>query len=819
MRKKLQLILIITFFLGVNVFAQSKQRNLKVKNDARIVTSITKSETKTDKNSFKNRDANDFVIQIPPGEALVFKYDRENSQLEQYIFPTYQNLTETSKQAIAKAPKWLRNDLRNSLVQISATYQNKWANAILDAQDPYIDETAFVISALSPEYLQSSYAHTEMLEINAEYIYKYDTLFDYVEIKDYGTSADDDYYSTTEYKMKDAGGNIVTKEIPKEIYYWYIVHPQITDEIPGFVNVEQHESTHTGIMTTPANGVFWRQYMFAHNNANIPNTDFGSYTGTVNANANITAIDNGIAQAEYEALAQHVIDSLQNTPVYWDSENLGLVSPYMPESYYKNNVIALLNRYAWSCTRFYSVSAVERPHQPARILRWGMGRCGEFEDLTVALGRTALIPVAGIEGLSADHVFNTFYDPMTITKDNDFNIDNWKVWETTITGFVNSYINHDGDGNRWASLRFMRSDGHANDIISQFSNQTAIIKIYVKDATGNPIDGAHVVLASKQASGTNIQYDNARTTDQNGLAEFTVGNGRVYYAKIFAQGQEVPDGNYVSAVTSNLETVGGQTYTNNITFTGLTLETLNSTNQVNNFTPNSGETIEFNLNVDEEIVFGKNLWNDQSSSYWYGTKIREHRQTSPKIRIFQCNIDNIIEYTDGDNDNFTAFNENANLTSLNETTQLPDEDLYFVIRNDNIQNYVQLSGNITLKDGSGTTLQNFIPDVEDGLPFPVASSISKINNSEIKIFPNPSNGIFTIYFPIELLSSAGNDLLSSDEGEQSNVIITNITGKIVKQLSITNQKSIINLKNQPSGIYFIKIKTKNNIIIKKIIKN
>lgn len=796
------------FFSGINTFAQNNDRhkNLKVKNDARIVTSISKSETKVRKNNIKNRDANDFSIHIPPGEALVFKYDRENSRLEQYIFPTYQNLTTTAKQAIAKAPKWIRNDLRNNLAQLSSTYQDKWANAIIDAQDPYVDETAFVISALSPEYLQSSYAYTEMLEVNNEYIYKYDTLFNYVEIKDYGTSSDDDYYSTTEYKMKDAGGNIVTKEIPKEIYYWYIVHPQVTDEIPGFVNVENHESTHTGIMTTPENGVFWRQYMFAHNNPNIPNTDFGTYTGTVNANANITAINNGIEQAEYEALAQNIIDSLQNTPIYWDNINLGVVSPYMPESYYQNNALALLNRYAWSCSRFYSVSAVERPHQPARILRWGMGRCGEYEDLTIALGRTALIPVAGIEGLSADHVFNAFFDPMTVTKDNDFNIDNWKVWETTVTGFVNSYINHDGDGNRWASLRFTRSDGHANDIISQFSNQTATIEIYVKDATGNPIDGAHVVLAAKQASGTSIQFDNARTTDQNGLAEFTVGNGRIYYAKIFAQGQQIPDGNYVSAVTGNQETVGGQTYTSNVTFTDLTLETLNSTNQTNNFTPNSGDVINFNLNVDEEIVFGKNLWNDQIDNIWYGTKIREHRQTNPKIRIFQCDINNIIEYTDDDNDNFIAFNDNPNITSYNETTQLPDEDIYFVIRNDNIQNYVQLSGSITLKNNNGDILQNFIPDVEEGLPFPVATNISDVGNSNIKIYPNPANGNYNIE-------------LDTPE-KYSDIEITDITGKTIKQIPIINQKTItIDIKNQPKGVYFLKIISDNTAKIKKIIKN
>ncbi|MBT3207044.1 MAG: T9SS type A sorting domain-containing protein [Bacteroidetes bacterium] len=69
------------------------------------------------------------------------------------------------------------------------------------------------------------------------------------------------------------------------------------------------------------------------------------------------------------------------------------------------------------------------------------------------------------------------------------------------------------------------------------------------------------------------------------------------------------------------------------------------------------------------------------------------------------------------------------------------------------------------------------------------TGIKSLANKQIEIFPNPSYGKFTI---------EGYNLHS--------VEIRNITGKIVKQFSIDNKKStIINLKEQAKGIYFVKV--------------
>lgn len=85
-------------------------------------------------------------------------------------------------------------------------------------------------------------------------------------------------------------------------------------------------------------------------------------------------------------------------------------------------------------------------------------------------------------------------------------------------------------------------------------------------------------------------------------------------------------------------------------------------------------------------------------------------------------------------------------------------------------------------------------------PLSIISNLSKIG---ISIYPNPTTGKFTI---------------NNEDFTIKSVEIADITGKIVKSLTINNSKQVIDLSNNYSGVYFIKINTSKGIFVEKIIK-
>jgi len=71
------------------------------------------------------------------------------------------------------------------------------------------------------------------------------------------------------------------------------------------------------------------------------------------------------------------------------------------------------------------------------------------------------------------------------------------------------------------------------------------------------------------------------------------------------------------------------------------------------------------------------------------------------------------------------------------------------------------------------------------------------------IYPNPSNGVFNI---------------TTDFSSKANVEVYNISGQLIKSLTIKGSGSI-DISKQPNGIYFVKVIQNNGVTTQKIIKN
>ncbi|MBN1592293.1 MAG: transglutaminase domain-containing protein [Candidatus Coatesbacteria bacterium] len=158
-----------------------------------------------------------------------------------------------AEDALLLVPDWLRMDLYDMFVRMSTTQQEDWGQLLLDITDPnIIDEVAFTIAHSSESILTRS--DKQLYVKNAELLYQIDAEIAYADIVDHGVpGVDPDYYSMVKYHTI-RGGVMDEYELPRDIYYWYIVHPKHGDEDPSMdPAITERTSTY---------GYLWREYLF-----------------------------------------------------------------------------------------------------------------------------------------------------------------------------------------------------------------------------------------------------------------------------------------------------------------------------------------------------------------------------------------------------------------------------------------------------------------------------------------------------------------------------------------------------------------------------
>lgn len=334
-------------------------------------------------------ESQEFSVCVPEWLQFAISFNPNNEQL-QFHDPNYP-LSQTQTDAINRAPAWMQDDLYDNFRRFTYPFvADLVAMEILNAPDPYVDEIAFQAAHIAPG-LYDTQIYIQLLMENTQYVYSVDSSLNYIEIVDYGDSNDDDYYSTARYKIVDASGDTIEVEIDKEYYYWNVVHPKVSDEVPTYINPA------TGNPADPPLGVFWRTYFWTH------------------------------ADSGREYLSDHVTQA----EVLWS--RTGTVGGAISEVnlWVDNNMI-------------YQVGG-ERPIQPVRIYHLHMGYCGEYQDIRAAAGRTALIPTACTSNICEDHVWNEFWDEEWIHWDGG-NINNPLLYENSWGKTLSGVFNWRGDG-------------------------------------------------------------------------------------------------------------------------------------------------------------------------------------------------------------------------------------------------------------------------------------------------------------------------------------------------------------------------------------
>ncbi len=348
---------------------------------------------------------------IPAGQRLAVVFDSATASLHDTLLPEF--LTDSSKMAVAVAPDWLKDDLADNLRRLGAN-QNRMADAILACPDKrYYDELCFQVAHLSPVTLNA--VNPQLLADNVQQMYQIDPELQYVDIVDYGNPFQGgDYYSTTKYRVR-VQDETTWVEIPRDIYYWWVMMPKGTDEQPMYVD-----------------GYFWREYLFYCNDSGYP----------------------------------LLRDALAPTQLFWDEGKHSWGGGFEDTM----QAVAVVGR--WAALTMPRGAEGDRPIQPVTIARGHNGNCGEMQDLVQAAARTALIPCGGVNDINEDHVWDEiWWDGLFIPYANDPT--------THIADSGCAYEKKYGGSKNCSAIWDWRNDGWQRNMIGTYSDVcTLTVQVY-----------------------------------------------------------------------------------------------------------------------------------------------------------------------------------------------------------------------------------------------------------------------------------------------------------------------------------------------------
>ncbi len=180
------------------------------------------------------------------------------SRVSGHVFTPESGATVVFDNLVSKAvrlcPDWLRQDLTMQFVHMDAVTRERWARIIVDSKPAYRDETAFLVAHIGVEELSKPTFDTQVVTDQAPLIYQEAGKVGWATLVEHGDAqAGGDYWTTVRlHYTKD--GKPVDYEVPRDYYYWFVVHPREDAEPLQTTNPQ------SGADVPPPVGRTWREY-------------------------------------------------------------------------------------------------------------------------------------------------------------------------------------------------------------------------------------------------------------------------------------------------------------------------------------------------------------------------------------------------------------------------------------------------------------------------------------------------------------------------------------------------------------------------------
>lgn len=373
------------------------------------------------------------TMDISPGSEAIIRFSiKDQCFYSMTNMSALDGLSDIVKKAIVKSPIWIQQDLARQFLSLNNPEPYAWL--LINASKQWTDELAFSLAS-SP---LGNVADVKVLYENVAWLYKIDQDIQYANIVDYD-SLDGQYYSTIQYACIE-NGTVITKEYPKEIYYWFVVQPELLGEHAQVV----YDS-------------FWRSFLYAHNDLGYP-------------------------------LLREKINAIQ---YLWDHESYTQPGNRLWDEWIFIHPTALEAVSYWIGKTVPFQAIGDHPNQPNIIAHEHNGWCGELQRLAIAAMRSILIPTVGVCNIAEDHVWREFYDGSWHQNDN---------WWADSGGTVNTPdIYWHGWGKSMSSIFAEKGDGSIYDVTSSYIDpeNRVTVSFDVVDDYNRPYDGIRVTVFVK----------------------------------------------------------------------------------------------------------------------------------------------------------------------------------------------------------------------------------------------------------------------------------------------------------------------------------
>ncbi|OQX88583.1 MAG: hypothetical protein B6D65_05725 [candidate division Zixibacteria bacterium 4484_93] len=615
-------------------------------------------------------DSISFEKYIPPGNSIAIRVRHDMLEL---VSDTSTDIPSSWAEALDRTPNWLRRELLLSfqnLEDYSPGSAESFANLIVSsAGPPLTDEVAFCIAHMSPQALLDSRFDPSLLVENARSIYQVADSLSYVFLVERGDFGARTYYTTTRYRILD-GADTVWYELPRDIYYWYIVHPKLSDEA-----VKKRDAGTDEVEMTY--GHFWREYLL---------------------------YDPDPAHSYTEGGYPKLIDVMKVPRVLWSRQDTMYegMRDFTPD----DDALNVLGN--WTFRVVPNAPGTVRPIQPNQIAYLHGGNCGEIQDLFAAGARACLIPNICTVNILEDHVWNEFYDggydttlwyhntPWIYTQVNRWDYEG----HTYIDPAWGGYDTERGGSKDLSTVWFYRGDAYPVNRIESYS-AVCTVDVYCRDnAGGDPVDGVLLNIFSDITGGEPgmVYLGYQAVTKGNGHAMFLLGDNQPFWYNATSDSLgTVPDEGARTLVAS---TTAGRRYNKSCTFPA-------SMPEVRCFPTTADSTSDRMIQVTwespEEVIHGTNYRDSQ-----YGTFTLH--STPGYITLFVCDAANFSLYESGEPFEGILFQKKTTDGEL--PIHLPYSGVWYLVftNEDAVANSPLVSANVKLcEDTTAVEEKPFLP--------------------------------------------------------------------------------------------------------------